>query len=1113
MERKQRTRVKTPRWLMLLCMLLCTSASVFAQKTVTGTVFDDTGMTVIGASVAEKGTNNGAITDIDGKFTVKVQDDAILVISYIGYVTQEISVKGKTNINVTLKEDSEVLDEVVVVGYGVQKKANLTGAVATVASDKLESRATTSLSSSLSGLAAGVQVSQSSGKPGSDGANIQMRGLGSFNSTSPMIIVDGAEASIASVNSDDVESISFLKDAASAAIYGSRGANGVILITTKRGKKGQAPKVTYTGIVTNSKMSGKAFRFENNYAEYMEMANRWSTNRDYQAGTKYTQAAIDEWREGAQLAASDPYGTNNPYGVPNFLAYPSTQWVDVLFRPYTMHKHNVSITGGSDKTTYLLSFGYMDNPGMLENTGLKRYEGRINVETEITKFLSIGTQTYATFENSEPGNTSFTYMFQNTPAMTPEYNGRYGVAVDGSSNNNLLATVVGTGGQYNDTRLNTTWYARLKPFKGLTIEGRFNYQTLFSESETWTKSVDKENFRTGDLYPGTSADQATTSRGTTRYQNRTQTGTIQYANTFGDHDFSIMLGTEQYYWQVKGFSATRTGLLDLSLPDFTAATDQQIPTVGGTAMQEYGVISYFGRLNYSYKERYLLEANFRRDGSSRFGPDHRWGTFPSVSAAWRILEEPFMEPAKDIFSNLKLRASWGKLGNMTAGYYDWQATYSAVNYSFSDQVVKGLRQGKIANPNLHWEAGESIDVGLEMGFFDNRLGIEADWYQRTTKGILASPSIYMTMGSVSAPVTNTSDMRNRGIELNLRWADRIKDFEYSISANFAWNKNTVSKYKGKLEQGWTTDENGNPIYVTNRGDVADYGNTIVVEDHMYNEHYLFERHHGNGNIYLADGVTPDPNGGPRDGMIRTKQDLDWVRAMLDYRDAEGNRVYDFNNQSIGQGQGLWYGEMIYADINGDGMYGTNDNDRVFTGKSTTPKYTYGINIAMAWKGFDLNMTWAGNAGMYRYIYERGFNQMSDAGWQEGTIVARNARDIFYYCDPELSATDPTYDPALDPNANIDAPYMRIGNTNSAHRANTSELYNASYIKLKTLQIGYTLPQALTKKAYINKLRVFASFENLLTITSFPGVDPEMSGSGFTSYPIPRMISGGINITF
>lgn len=536
-----------------------------------------------------------------------------------------------------------------------------------------------------------------------------------------MVIVDGAEASISSVNSDDVESISFLKDAASAAIYGSRGANGVILITTKKGKRGEAPRITYSGIVTNSKMSGKAFRFEDNYAEYMEMANRWNTNRDYQAGTKYTQADIDEWREGLQKAASDPYGTNNPYGVPNFLAYPSTQWVDVLFRPSTSHKHNVSLSGGSENTSYLMSFNYLDNPGTLENTGLKSYQGRVNLETTINKFLTVGTQTYATFDDREPGSTSFTYMFQNTPAMTPEYNGMYGVAVDGSSNNNLLATVVSTGGKYSSTRLNTTWYAKLNLIEGLTAEARYNYQTLINETETWDKTVDKINFRTNELYPGTASSQATTSRATTRYQNHTTALTVNYNKTFGDHDFGLLLGTEQYYWQVKGFSATRTGLPDMSLPDFTAATDQQIPTVGGTAKQEYGVISYFGRLNYAYKNRYLFEANFRRDGSSRFGPDNRWGTFPSFSAAWRINEETFMEDTRDIISNMKLRASWGKLGNTTSGYYEWQATYGGVNYSFGGQIYDGLRIGKIANPYLHWEASESTNIGLDLGFLNNRL--------------------------------------------------------------------------------------------------------------------------------------------------------------------------------------------------------------------------------------------------------------------------------------------------------------------------------------------------------------------------------------------------------
>ena len=1100
-------------WL-LLCVFLCSFMTAFAQKvTIKGIVNDATGEPIIGANVKEKGTTNGSITNIDGQFTLAVSKNATLVVSYIGYIPEEIPVGNQSNFKITLKDDSKALDEVVVIGYGTQKKVNLTGAVATVAAEKLESRATTNLSNALSGLVSGVTVRQGSGKPGDDGSSIRVRGTGTFNSSylSPLVIVDGSEASIASVNSEDVESISFLKDAASASIYGSRGANGVLLITTKKGKKGQAPKITYSGIISGTKMSGKAFRFENHYAEYMEMANRWSTNSKWDGATKYTQADIDEWRA---AESKDPNGTDNPYGVPNFLAYPSTQWVDYLFLPSTSQKHNLSIVGSSENSNYLLSLNYLDNPGTLQNTGLKNYSGRVNLETRINKFLKIGTQTYANLQKTQPGNTGFSYMFQNTPAMTPYYNGMYGVAVDGSSSNNLLASVLTTGGSYKSTRLNTTWYAGIDIISGLTAELRYNYQTLFNETETYSRKVDKQNFRTGELRPGVSSSTATTSRATTRYWNNTATATINYAKTLGQHDFAVLLGAEQYYWNVKGFSATRTGLLDLDLPDFTAALDKVDPELGGTAQQDYAVISYFGRLNYAYKGRYLVEANFRRDGSSRFGPDSRWGTFPSFSAAWRISEEKFMEGTKDIFSNMKLRASWGKLGNTTSGYYEWQATYGSVNYSFDGNIYDGLRQGKIANPLLKWESSTSTDIGLDLGFLNNRLSLEADYYSRVTKGILASPSVYMTMGTIGAPTTNTSDMRNRGIELNLRWTDKIKDFQYSVSANFTYNKNDITRYKGKFKEGWQTNADGSREFVTNRGDVADIsGNTIRVEGHMFDEYYLWQRHKGNGNIYLADGVTPDPNGGPRDGMIRTKADLDWVRAMLGQKDANGKAIYNFNNQSIGQGNGLWYGECIYADLNGDGMYGTNNNDRFFTGKSTAPKYTYGVNISAAWKGFDLNMTWAGSAGMSYYIYERGFNSMSTASWQEGTIIALDARNKFYYSNPKEAATNPNYDPAADPGANINSPYMRIGNVDAAHRANTSELYNASYIKLKALQIGYTLPKAWTSKVYISNLRLFVSGENLLTITKFPGVDPEIGGGGFTSYPIPRMISGGINLTF
>jgi len=1088
------------------------STEIIAAKAITGTVMNDKGEPLAHASVIVKGTSVGTVTKEDGSFTINANVGDVLVFSAIGYNAQEFKVGDQNEIIVALTAIASSMDEVVVVGYGVQKKVNLTGSVSTISADKLESRATTNLSSSLAGLASGVAVNQGSGKPGSDGASIRIRGVGTFNSgyLSPLVIVDGAEASIGSVNSDDVESISFLKDAASAAIYGSRGANGVLLITTKKGKKGQPPSITYTGLLSNMRMSSKGFVFESNYAEYMEMANRWYTNTKWDAATKYTQQVIDEWKA---AETKDPNGTDNPYGVPNFLAYPRTQWADYLFLPSKSLKQNVSLLGGSENTNYLMSFGYLDNPGTLKNTALKNYSGRINLETQINKFLKIGTATFATFQNTQPGNTDFTYMFQNTPAMTPYYDGMYGIAVDNSSSNNLLASVVSTGGGYNDTRLNTTWFANVNLFKGLSAQVRYNYQTLFNETETYSKSVDKKNFRTGEIRPGVSSSDASTTRASTRYRNNTTTATLNYNNNFGEHSIGGLAGAERYYWNVKGFSATRIGLLDLSLPDFTAALDKLEPRLGGTAQQDYAVVSYFGRLNYAFKNRYLFEANVRRDASSRFGPDYRWGTFPSFSAGWRVTEEDFMQN-QNIFSNLKVRGSWGQLGNTTSGYYEWQATYGSVNYSFDGNVYDGLRKGKIANALLHWEAATSSNFGFEAGFLRNRLTLEADYYSRLTKGILASPSVYLTMGTISAPTTNTSDMKNNGIELSLGWKDKVSDFQYSFNANFSYNHNSIVRYKGKFKEGWETDNNGNKVWLTNRGDVADVsGNTIRVENHLFNEYYIWQRHQGNGNVYLPDGVTPDPNGGPRDGMIRTKADLDWVRAMLAFKDASGKTVYNFNNQSVGQNAGLWYGEVVFADLNGDGMYGTNDNDRKFTKKSSMPKFIYGFNFSAAWKGFDLNMTWAGNAGMYYYIYERGFNSMSSSSWQEGTIVALNARDIYYYSDPKEAATNPNYDPAKDPNANINAPFLRIGNVAAAYRSNTGDLHNASYIKLKTLQIGYLFPKLWTSKISLKKVRLFISGENLLTITKFAGIDPEIGGGGFQSYPIPKIVSGGLNITF
>ena len=525
-------------------VFLAGTFGLFAQHTVTGRVSDAEGE-LSGANVVVKGSNVGALTGADGTYSINVPDNnAILLFSLMGYASQEVIVGSRAVIDVTLAEEVEMIDEVVVVAYGVQKKVNLTGSVSTVNAAKLENRSTTNLSTSLAGLASGVTVTQSSGKPGDDGAGIRIRGVGTFNSAylSPLVIVDGSEASINSVNSEDVESISFLKDAASASIYGSRGANGVLLITTKKGKRGETPKVTYTGLVSSIKMSGNAFRHETNYAEYMEMANRWYTNAKWNAATKYSQDVIAEWRA---AESKDPNGTDNPYGVPNYLAYPSTQWVYHLFVPRTMQKHNVSVVGGSENSSYLFSLGYQDNPGTLQNTGLKSYTGRINLESQITKFLKVGTQTYATLQKREPGNTDFTYMLQNLPATTVFHDGMYGFSVDNASYNNVLADVMTRGGQYDQTALNTTWYAGVKLMEGLSAELRYNYQTVFDEENTFARKIDKKNFRTGEVKLGASSGDADVRRATTRSWNNTMTATLNYLKTIGEHDLSALLGAER----------------------------------------------------------------------------------------------------------------------------------------------------------------------------------------------------------------------------------------------------------------------------------------------------------------------------------------------------------------------------------------------------------------------------------------------------------------------------------------------------------------------------------------------------------------------------------------
>lgn len=1114
---QKRKRDRKPLKSILLMVLCLFPLIAMAQSyTLSGVVTDKNKTPLIGVSVAVKSTTTGTHTDLDGKYILNASNNSILVFTYIGYTTQEIKVTSGAPIDVVMQESDALLDEVVVVGYGVQKKVNLTGSVAAVMSDKIENRAAPNLSTMLTGLASGVSVRQSSGNPGSDGANIRIRGIGTFDGSyrSPLVIIDGAEGDMNSLNPEDVESVSVLKDAASASIYGSRGANGVILVTTKKGKRNTAPKITYTGIFSRTTAS-RVFDFISDYADYMDLYNMAEFSANPKAISTYDPTEIAAWR----AAKSDPNGIyidpDNGNQVPNYLAYPNTNWSDILFAPTHSQKHTLSVSGGSDNSNYLMSLNYYEAPGTLENTGIDQFNARVNLESKITKFLKIGTQTYATRQRKDPGNLDQvnTYRFQTVGGIVPIHDGKYGGPESPNEKNdvrNPLRDVNAIGGKNTTTRINTTWYAEAEFYKNLFGRASINYQNYFYDSKTYSRQLDSYTFRKGTVsIPGTTLGNATTTRAYEKREQYTANLTLNYHTTIAeDHDIGAMLGYEQFYYNRSGVKATRKGLLSFDVPDIT--TGSEMDEISGNPNQDkaenkpemdYAMISYFGRLNYAYKGRYLLEANFRRDGSSRFSPDNRWGTFPSFSAGWRINEESFFEPLRDKVSNLKLRASWGKLGNTTSGYYDWQAVYAQAKYAFGDVISDGVAVSKIANSLLKWESVTSTGIGLDASFLNSRLSLEVDYYNKLTEGILTSPAIYLTMGTATAPTKNTSDMRNRGLEITVGWNDKIGNVRYAVSGNFSYNKNKVVKYLGGLQEGWV-EENGKQVYKSNIGEVATQGTesqSLRVEGHMFDEWYVRTRYNGTGTYYNGDGSV-NPAGGPVDGMIRTEADLKWVQDMIAAK-------YSFNGASVKQDGGLWYGEYLYADMNNDGNYG-NTYDRQFTGKSSAPKYNFGLNLSAEWKGFDISMTWAGAGGFWYYLRERGANKNNLSSKTD--VLPLDTRSKFYYLAYNNETGAPVWD---DPSNNLTAGYARLRTGgDGTYVANDQYLYDASYLKLKNLQIGYTFPKEWVRKAYIDNLRVFVSGENLLTITDYPGVDPEI-GSGLNIYPISRQLSVGVNVSF
>lgn len=1059
-----------------------------------GKILDSTNQPLAGAAVMVKGTSNGVTADAEGKYSITVSANDVVEFSYIGFETQSIPVSGRAMIDVVLNEEANFLNETVVIGYGTQKKVNLTGSVATTNYEEIaKSRPITSTAAALSGMNAGVMVRQTSSNPGSEDVTIRIRGIGTLNSSAPLVIVDGFEGSIGNVNPDDIATISVLKDAASCAIYGNRGANGVVLITTKGGGADNSAgkfSINYSGQFALNTPANK-FRLVSNYADYMEIMNESAENIGNAA--IFSQAMIDLWREKSR----DPNGIADS-GYPNYVAYPNTDWVDAMFNYNLYQKHNLLASGSMGGTKYLVSASYMDNPGIVNNTGYKKFQIRTNLSSWITKWLEVGTKIWGYLGNrqlNDFGGAS-SYMSRAVPGIYPEYDGHFGWMENpeqSTNSRNNLYFFNRIGGREKTLYVNAAAFLNIKLPLNIKYHASFNYthsaidyMKYVNLGGAWSFSRNEEAYTYNNL-----ANQYTETQNSNTGHWTFQTN-FSYNNTFASkHEVGALLGYEMLYHNGGNTTARRTGASNENLYELDTYTN--MTTINGTH-SDYAAVSVFGRLTYAYDSRYLAEVNLRYDGSSRFSRRARWGLFPSISAGWRISEEPWLK-GKGV-DNLKIRASWGKLGNNSIGNYDYQSTYSTgIVYPIGATMASGI-VSTLSNDLLEWEQTTSYDLGVDFGVLKNRLTFEGDVYRKVTDGILYRSPVYATIGTKEAPYQNLCQVMNNGFEITLGWKDDVKDFHYGISANFTRNWNVVSKYNGRLEAGWVTDGQGNRVYKSNIGDVSTGTYQRVMEGKIINEWYLCPVYTGDGSHFFKDGSV-NPAGGPVDGMIRTEEDMAWLRAMA------GEGAQFLPGKQVAKDK-IWYGDMIYADVNGDGIYGGED-DYQFQNKGVTPKFYYGFQFDLAWKGIDFSMLLSGAGGNATYWRHGGYysyGQRSDL-----SLPYDIAYDHYFY-NPEYPD---------DPRTNLTSKHGRL-TLNYGSEQNGSSVYSThfffdlDYLRVKNITLGYTFPEKWMKKILVKDLRLYFSGENLFTFTKYPGMDPEFN-STTNFYAMLRQYTFGISLKF
>ena len=1011
--------------LRLLTLLWVTSMScAFAQaQVVTGKVTSqDSPDGLPGVNIYIKGTTQGTVSDIDGSYKLDIRSASdTLIYSSVGYATQSIRVDNRSVIDVFMLPDVTALNEIVVVGYGTQRKLDVTGAVSQVKGEDISKQASVNPVSALQGKVAGVQITND-GAPGSS-PTIRIRGTGTvYGNANPLYVVDGVwYDDISFLNPADIENISVLKDASSEAIYGVRAANGVVLITTKKGKNNEQARVSYTGYVGNQVVTNQ-----------VKMAN----------GPQFATITNElDQANGAPGRYSDPS------------SYGTTDWYHQVLRNALVSNHQISVTGGGEKSSYNFSLGYLKQDGIVETNSFKRYTARLQNDFQPYKFLKIGYVITGALNNSNDINGSIFHQLYAAAPIVPVYyaDGTYGDPSDFNVGNSNTFNPQVTIDYYNQKsryyRMTGNVYGEVYFLKNFTFKtslgGDFGQKEIRNYNPVYTATLTQRN-TTSKL---TLTDEST--------RNWILENTLTYDNTLGDHHVTVLLGQGAQSYRFGKTIASAENVPNNSEGDhyLGLGDNRQVNDVDPNKVQGYPldntIVSYFGRVNYAFKNRYLLNASMRADGSSKFAAENQWGYFPSVGAGWVISEENFMK-GQNLFDNLKLRGSWGKIGNMSV-----PANLSVLTVTQSDALMyvggdgstaTGASINTIVPPTTYWERGVGTDVGLELGFLNNRLTAEIDWYNKKTEKAIFDVPILGSLGTTGGNVIgNQATFQNQGYEFLVNWKDDVnQQFSYSVSANLGVNDNKV------LE----VSTGANPIFQAVGTTGSNNYNTRTVVGQPIGEFYGLQ-------------VV---------GVFQNQGEVD------NYKTSEGN-VIQPNAQP---------GDFKYQDVNNDGVI--DDKDRVVLG-NPNPKFTYGLNTNWTYKSFDLTLDFQGVAGVDIYN--------ANLGLRYGT---ENFSEDFYNNRWHGEGTSNTY-----PSANIG------GGQN--YRSNSFFVESGSYFRVRNAQLGYTIPNTVTDKWKISKLRVYVNAQNVLNIFNYRGFTPEIGGGPTKAgvdvnvYPLYATYNAGVNLTF